>query len=163
MMCGMTKFHKEIRFTGDLAEVFAMLADKAFREKVAESAGAESWTVTVEQRGEGVKAVVDTSQSTAGFPGVAQKVLGSHFDIHQEEDWTSPTDGTMTVTIPGKPGSVRGTVTLHQDGAEVVQTVDADIKVSIPLVGGKVESLIGSAVGSVLKTQQRVGADWLAR
>lgn len=156
------KFHKEIRFTGDLETVFAMLADKAFREKVAETAGADTWQVTVEERGAGAHAVVDTSQSTAGFPGPAVKVLGSHFDIHQEEEWTSPTEGTMLVTIPGKPGSVHGTVTLRQVGSEVVQTVDADIKVGIPLVGGKIEKLIGSAVGSVLRTQESVGADWLA-
>jgi hypothetical protein len=42
-----------------------------------------------------------------------------------------------------------------------VQTVDAEIKVGIPLIGGKVEAIIGSALGRVLKIQQRVGGEWL--
>jgi hypothetical protein len=67
----------------------------------------------------------------------------------------------MRVTIPGKPGRVTGTVRLREDGAETVQTVDAEVKVSIPLVGGKVEKIICSALGHVLTVQQRVGADWL--
>ena len=34
------KFHKEFRFEAPLADVYAMLADPAFREKVAAQAGA---------------------------------------------------------------------------------------------------------------------------
>ena len=157
------KFLKEIRFPADRDTVFAMLADPAFREEVAREAGADTWDIDVTEVGDGIRATVDTSQSTQGLPSAAVKILGSSFDIAQEENWSSPTEGTLGVTIPGKPGSVKGTVSLREDGAETVQTVDAEIKVSIPLIGGKVEKIIGSALGSVLKTQQSVGADWLGR
>jgi len=156
------RFTKEIRFPGNAEAVAAMLTDKAFRERVAQEAGAASYSVVVEQTGEGVKSVVDTSQPTDGLPGVAAKFLGSSFDIHQEELWTTATKGLLTVTIPGKPGTVRGTVSLAEQGEETVQTVDAEIKVGIPLIGSKVEAIIGSALGRVLKIQQRVGGEWLA-
>ena len=37
-----------------------------------------------------------------------------------------------------------------------------DIKVRIPLVGGKLEGLIGDMLERALKTEQRVGRAWLA-
>ena len=40
------KFHKEFRFEAPLADVYAMLGDAAFREKVAAQAGADSYDVT---------------------------------------------------------------------------------------------------------------------
>ncbi|HEY3014257.1 MAG TPA: DUF2505 domain-containing protein [Nocardioides sp.] len=156
------KFTKEIRFPGSAEVVAAMLSDKAFRERVAQEAGAASYSVLVEETADGVRSVIDTSQPTDGLPGVAAKFLGSTFDIHQEEVWSSATSGRLTVSIPGKPGTVNGTVSLTEQGEETVQTVDAVIKVGIPLVGGKVETIIGSALGRVLKVQQRVGAEWLA-
>jgi len=156
------RFIKEIRFPGNAEVVVAMLTDKAFRERVAQEAGAASYSVVVEETGQGVKSVIDTSQPTDGLPGVAAKFLGSTFDIHQEEVWSSTTAGLLTVTIPGKPGTVNGTVSLAEHGKETVQTVHAEIKVGIPLIGGKVEAIIGSALGRVLKIQQRVGGEWLA-
>lgn len=155
------RFHKEIRFPAGHDAVWAMLADPAFRERVAQEAGAGAYDVSVRPQGDGMVATVRSTQSTDGLPSAATKVLGSSYDIEQEETWESPQAGTLRVSIPGKPGRVTGTVSLRGDGAETVQSVDAEVKVSIPLVGGKVEKIIGSALGHVLKVQERVGADWL--
>ena len=36
------------------------------------------------------------------------------------------------------------------------------MKVSLPLVGGKLEQLIADVLGSALRNEQRVGRAWLA-
>ena len=159
------KFHKEIRFEAPLAEVYAMLGDRAFREKVAAEAGAASYDVTVTPNGaDGFASVVETRQSSEDLPGVARKFLGDQYTIRQEETWAEPDEGALDVTIPGTPGMVGGVIALAEsaDGTATVQTVDADIKVKIPLLGGKVEKLIGQVLGNLLKLQGRVGNDWLA-
>ena len=74
----------------------------------------------------------------------------------------APSDAEFLVNIPGKPGQLRGTVTLTERGGETVKIVDGDIKVSIPLVGGKLEGLIGDLFRSALRAESRVGARWLA-
>ena len=43
------------------------------------------------------------------------------------------------------------------------ETVDLDIKVSIPLVGGKIEGLISDLLLKALKVENRVGRDYLSR
>jgi hypothetical protein len=81
----------------------------------------------------------------------------------QQESWTSATDADITVTIPGKPGEMTGTATLVESGGVTTETVDLTIKVSIPLVGGKIEGLISDLLLKALKVENRVGRDYLSR
>lgn len=155
------KFRKEIRFAAPVDEVYAMLVSPAFRERVAAEAGASSWDVQVTETSDGVRSLVESTAPTAGLPGFAKTVIGAQMSIRQEEIYRGH-DGTLAVTLPGKPGSLNGTITLTPDGTETVQTVTAEVKVSIPLVGGKIEKLIGQVMGNLLKLQGRVGAAWLA-
>lgn len=156
------RFAKEIRFPASVAEVHAMLVSREFREEVAAQAGASRWTVSVEETPAGILSVVDSAAPTADLPGFVRKVIGSEMPIHQEELYTSPTEGRLTVSMTGRPGSLTGTIRLAADGAETVQAVEADVKVAVPLVGGKLEKLICQVMGNLLKLQGRVGAEWLA-
>ena len=156
------RFSKAITFDAPPDVVFAMLSDPEFRMRCAAEAGADSYDATVTPNGDGIDATLDTEQSTQGLPGLARKFLGSTFALHQEEHWSSPSLGTMTVTVPNA-GSFHGTVSLAASGTGSVQTVEADVKVGIPLVGGKIEALVCSGIGHSVKIQQRVGADWLTR
>jgi len=157
------KFHKEIRFEAPLADVYAMLGDAAFREKVASEAGADSYDVTVTPNGaDGFASIVETRQSSKELPGLARKFLGDEYTIRQEEHWASENRAELDVTVTGKPGGTKGTPTLTPSGDGTVQTTEAEIKVGIPLLGGKVETLLGKVLGNLLKLQGRVGADWLA-
>ena len=157
------KFHKEFRFEAPLADVYAMLGEAAFREKVASQAGAESHDVSVTPDGaDGFATVVETQQSSRELPGIARKFLGDEYTIRQEEVWANPDEGALDVTIPGTPGVIGGVVSLAADGAATVQTVDVDIDVHMPLFGRKVEKFVGQVLGNLLKLQAEVGNDWLA-
>jgi hypothetical protein len=156
------KFHKEFRFEAPLADVYAMLADPAFREKVAAEAGAVSYEVTVTpDLADGFASVVETQQSSRDLPGIARKFLGDEYTIRQEETWAHPDEGALDVTIPGASGVIGGVVSLAADGEATVQTYDLDIDVHMPLLGRKVEKLVGQVLGNLLKLQGRVGNDWL--
>ena len=156
------RFEKSFELPGGVEDVRRVLDDPEFREEVAREAGATQVDVTVESHDDGsVMAVVDTRQPTTGMPSLATKFLGSELAIHQEEEWHSPAGATLVVTIPGQPGKVTGTVSLTESGGVTVQRVEADVKVSIPFVGGKIETLIGSVLGHVLKIQAARTAAWL--
>ena len=157
------KFHKEFRFEAPVADVYAMLGDAAFREKVASQAGADSHEVTVTPDGaDGFATVVETQQSSRELPGIARKFLGDEYTIRQEETWAHPDEGALDVTIPGASGVIGGVVSLAADGQATVQTYDLDIDVHMPLLGRKVEKLVGQVLGNLLKMQSTVGHDWLA-
>jgi len=106
---------------------------------------------------------IDQWQPTAGVPSVAKKIVGDKTNIVQEEDWSSLSQAALRVTIPGKPGDMSGTITLAEDGGTTTETVEMTIKVGIPLVAGKLETIISGLLLKALKTENRVGRDYLSR
>jgi hypothetical protein len=165
MMSGMKKLKHDLTYDAPASTVAAMLADPAFREEVVEAQhvlrpdvsvtgdpAAGSGTVQVEQ--------VQTAQ---GIPSFARKFVGDEIVIVQDETWTSPTGADLRVAIPGKPGKMVGTIRLTESGDTTTETVALDITVNIPLVGGKIEDLVSDMLLKALRTEQKVGRDYLSR
>lgn len=157
MMSAM-KFSHEIRYGASAADVYALLADQSFREEVCRAGGALEHDVSITPAGDGMKVVVDQTLPAAGIPSFATKFVGDRIQVIQTETWTSPTQADLELQIPGKPGHMRGTITLTESAGETVEAVAGDLKVSIPLVGGKLEGLIADLLRSALKSEQRVGS-----
>ena len=156
------RFGHRVTYDASPDEVYAMLADPAFRERVCTAMHATEYEVSVETDEAGMSVVVDQVQPAHGIPSFATKFVGDKIQIVQSETWSSPHHATLEVEIPGKPGHLKGEVTLKQDGAGSVETVTGEVKVHIPLLGGRLEKLIGDLLGAALDTEQRVGRAWLA-
>ncbi|MGZ4438130.1 MAG: DUF2505 domain-containing protein [Nocardioides sp.] len=156
------KIRHEMTYDATPAEVYAMLSETAFRERVCAAMHATELEVSIEQAGDGMSVVVDQTQPADGIPSFATKFVGDHIRIVQSESWTSPEKADLSVEIPGKPGHLRGTITLVGNGSGTTETVEGDVKVSIPLVGGKLEKLIGEMLVAALRKEQKVGRAWLA-
>ena len=156
------KFSHQMTYDAPPTEVRAMLADPAFREKVCAAMQATRHDVTVEESGSGMTVLVDQTQPADGIPAFAKKFVGDEIQIVQREEWRGATSSTLLVEIPGKPGALNGSIDLAADGAGTVETVVGDIKVKIPLIGGKLEGLIGELLTSALRAEERVGRAWLA-
>lgn len=155
-------FHYEMRYHAPIDEVYAMLGDKDFRERVCEAADTVRHEVTISEDGSGMTVDVDQVQPSHGIPSFAQKLVGHEIEVEQREVWSSPTDATLEVTIPGKPGHLKGTITLTEGDGVVVETVEAEVKVHIPMIGGKLERLIADLLESALRSEQKVGEAWLS-
>ena len=139
-----------------------MMADEAFREAVADYQRALRSTASVTDSGQVRSTRIEIVHGTEHVPGFARKFVGEEIPIVQEETWTSTTHADVLVTIPGKPGDMSGTINLAQVGEDVVQTVQLSVKVSIPLVGGKIEDLIVGLLRRALTAENKVGVKWLA-
>ena len=159
----MKKVSEELRYDGaTLEQVHEMLATPAFRERVCDSQGVVRHTVQIEGDGQGMTVTIDQIQEATGIPGFAKKFVGDEINLVQTEKWSDIEDGTVDVTIPGKPGQMTGTMTIRESGGTTTETVDMEIRVSIPLVGGKIESLIADLLRKALKAENRVGRQYLA-
>jgi hypothetical protein len=162
-MSGMaTRMTYDLTYEASLTDVGEMLMEPAFREQVCDAQGALRKSVTVGQDGAGMKVVIDTVLPATGIPGFAKKFVGDEINLVQTEKWSDIEDGTVDVTIPGKPGQMTGTMTIRESGGTTTETVDMEIRVSIPLVGGKIESLIADLLRKALKAENRVGRQYLA-
>ena len=157
------KIHQDMRYDGATPEqVHAMLADPAFREAVCEFTGFPKREVTIKPAGDGMHVTIDQHRPANEVPGFARKFVGDEINIVQDETWTSKTHGSLSVSIPVKPGQMSGTIQLVGDEAGTTEVVEVDVKVSIPLVGGKIADFIGDMLLKALRAENKVGRDWLA-
>ena len=153
----------DLTYDAPLADVAAMLADPAFREEVCAYQGVIRSSVDIEPDGDGFRARIEQVQAATGIPSFASKFVGDEIQIVQTERWASADRGDIAVEIPGKPGDMKGTAQLRESGGTTTETVDLTVKVGIPLVGGKLEGLIGDLLLKALRAENTVGREWLAR
>jgi uncharacterized protein YndB with AHSA1/START domain len=156
------KLRHEISYDAPLADVFEMLASPAFRERSAAAMGVISADVTIDRTGGGMEVRVDQVQPTEGVPSFAKKFAGKTTRAIQTESWDSPTGGTIAIETPGKPTSIKGTISLAEADGRTTETLDVEVKVKVPLIGGKLESLMADLVASGMDDEQKAGAAWLA-
>ena len=145
-----------------VADVDAMLMDPAFRERVCDAQGAIRKTVAITEEDGGVIVVVDQVQTGRGHPRLRQ-------EVRRRRD--QPRADRVVVRRrerPGRgrhPGQARRDDRDHQPlrvGGVTTERLEMTIKVNIPLVGGKIESLIADLLRKALKAENAVGRDYLA-
>ena len=157
------KFERVHEYPAPAADVLAMLLDPAFREAVCAAQDADHHTVSVSSDKPPATVEVRQRQDTSGVPGPARKVVGDAVETVQREEWESAERAHLDISIPGKPGHLRGRIELVDNGdGTSTERFDAEVKVNIPLVGGKLEGLIGKVLGSGLRREREVGLRWLA-
>jgi hypothetical protein len=160
------RIRHELVYEASPDEVYAMVRDPAFREEVCAAMAVVDQDISVEPTGadgtEGVRVRIDMTQQTQGIPAFARKVVGDRTRIVQTEIWLSPTTADLEVKIPGKPGHIRGRITLTLTGRGTVESFDGEATISVPLVGGRLEGLIEGLFTAGMDTEQAVGARWLA-
>ncbi len=155
------KFRKELPYDADPDAVFAMLADPAFRERVAAAQEVISADVRLTTSGNGFSLVSTQEQNTSGLPAIAKKIAGDSTTAVITEEWADASGGTVSITAPGKPTKADGTVSLRAAGAGTTQVVELDVKVKVPLLGGKLEQLMVDTIGEGYDVEHRVGVAWL--
>jgi hypothetical protein len=155
------KFRHELFYDASPAEVFEMLADPAFREKVGEALDVVSADIVLDRHGDGFTLTNDQVQRTEGLPSFARKFAGATTRVIQAEEWSSPSGGTLQIDAPGKPTTITGTIELVPEGSGTVELVELEIRAKVPLVGGKLESLMAEQVRNGMDTEREVGRAWL--
>jgi hypothetical protein len=100
------------------------------------------------------------------LPSVVRTVLSGNVTIERDERWTRQDSGRylgdVDVTIPGAPASATGAMRLRDlpDGSSEL-SVRADVRVSVPLIGGKIEGVVGEQVQRLLAAETAFTQTWL--
>jgi hypothetical protein len=136
--------------------VRTMIFDPTFREQVCEAQHATSRTVRIEGR----EVEIDYAQATDRVPSYAKKMVGDSIAVSQREQWTGD-EAAVEILIPGKPGRAHGRVSLIDAGGTTTQSVVLEVTAKVPLVGGKLESMIKDLLLKAFEREARVGQQWL--
>lgn len=160
MMSAM-KIRHEIRYDAAPDDVYAMLADPGFRQKSCDAMGVLSCDIRVEPGTDGMTVVIDQEQPTQGVPSFARKIAGDSTRAVQTEEWTSHTEATLTVRTPGKPTEIDGRLSLAADGAGTVETFEGEVRAKVPLIGGRLESVMADLFKAGMDKEHSAGVAWL--
>ncbi len=161
MMSAM-KIRHEIGYDADPADVYAMLADPAFRQKSCDAMGVLSCDIRIEPSDDKMTVVIDQVQPTQGVPTFAKAFTGDTTRAVQTEEWSDRTRATLFVRTPGKPAEIDGRLTLTADGSGTVETFEGEVRAKVPLVGGKLEALMADLFKAGMDKEHKAGIAWLA-
>jgi hypothetical protein len=102
------------------------------------------------------------------LPGLITQLHRGDLSIRREETWGPVTDRIATASLAGEvvgaPASLTGEATLSpiaESGGSRVE-FQITVHVRIPLIGGKLENMIGNHLTSVVEGEQRFTATWIA-
>jgi len=146
--------------------VYAVLTDEGFlRERLTAIGGRSVELVSYAGDQDGMKAVTRQGIDAQHLPGAVRKVAPGGMTIERTETWDGGGNGryrgTVDASVGGFPGSLRGNTALRTrtGGSELL--LDGTVKVSIPLLGGKIEDVIIEQVGRLLRLEAEFAIRWL--
>lgn len=164
------KIHREQAYGVDVETVFAAMTDRAFIEEKYAAIGHTGLQILENEPTDdgGHRTVTERQAEAQGIPDIAKKVFGSKQTIKQTEVWgPAAADGsrtsTWTVETKGAPASLKGGSTIKPDGDGSLLTIDGELKVSVPLIGGKIEGSLRPVLEEQIKAEMDFGVEWSKR
>ena len=162
------KTHQSYVLATDVEGAYSDLVDETYLREKATTLDHREFEILSREVAESGATVVTRKQVRADVPGFAKKFLAEWNTVTQTDVWgAAGADGsrlcTFTVDIKNTPATITGTLRLtpEDDAARVV--VDIDCKVGIPMVGGKIESLIMTELEKTAVAERQFGVDWLVK
>lgn len=145
--------------------MYAALVDEThLRDRLAALGGKDPELVAFTTTGTSTSYQLKQGVPADRLPSVARGLLGGDLVIDRAESWTEAGyAGTVEVTLNGVPGRLDGTITLADTASGSELTLTGQVKVGIPLMGGKLETLIAEQVALLLDKETEFTAEWLDR
>ncbi len=162
------KISGDLRFEADPATVYAMISDQAYVQEKNERTGGQNVEASVTDNGENGCEIVVSRDLPAEIPSFAKKFVGEKISTVQTDRWGPVNDdgsysAKFHVDFGKAPMVLDGTMSIEAEGDSSVLRVNADIKASVPLVGGKLEGVAAEQFERAVRKEQEIGIDWLSR
>ncbi len=137
--------------SGDVERVFAILTSTQWATTKAGRFRDDSRVVQREERPDGGVLLAVSRELPDGVPGFLERFLPKDGRVLETFEWASPDGdgtrrGTWKADIPGDPARLGGTMRLDPTPGGSRYTIEGEVKVGLPLVGGKAEGFIGDMV-----------------
>jgi hypothetical protein len=160
------RYHGTMHFDVAPDVVFAAQVDPRYVIWKHENMAAFDVSADVREDGSGIT-ISSSRKLPAEIPSAAKRFVGEHITIEEVHVWSHPeTDGRrhgkVTASFGGAPMSVDGTLELRADGVGSVLDVVIHSKANVPLVGGKLEQVVGDQFMRALRKEQQIAPRWFS-
>ncbi|MEZ5320956.1 MAG: DUF2505 domain-containing protein [Microthrixaceae bacterium] len=113
-----------------------------------------------------LRIVITREVEVDGIPGFAKKFIKPRNTMVSTDEWNDLGDGTYGGTFvldtKGVPVQISGRTRLEPKGQQTEYTIVLDIKVNVPLVGGKLADFSKGIALRQLDEEFAIGDEWLA-
>jgi hypothetical protein len=148
-------------------EVYATMVDPEYlRARLERIGGPGAGLLEHSADVQGARYLLRLGLDAKDLPSVVRSVLPGDLTIERNERWTRQDSGRylgeVDVTIMGAPATAAGGMRLRDlpDGGSELN-VRADVRVSVPLIGGKIEGVVGEQVQRLLAAETAFTETWL--
>lgn len=152
-------------FAYPAARVHAVLTDEEFvRARLAKIGGRSSELVSIDVTGPTSRVVLRQGIDAEHLPSIVKRVTSGGVTIERVETWTlagGAYTGTVDASVSGVSGSLQGRTELADAGTSSQLVLVGQVKVGIPLVGGKIEAVIAEQLAKLLSAEDRFTVKWL--
>ncbi len=163
------KLVAEFQYPAEPDDVFAMLTDTDFQSHKCIENGSVSYEVDITEHKNGgatIKTIRVMPMDKA--PDYVRAIVGHRLTVDEIDEWGPPAadgsrKGTISVTIEGAPVKVSGTLYLARKGGGTVNGIDANVKASVPFLGGKIEKAVEPVLQAALRVEKREADLWIER
>lgn len=152
------KFTHRAEYPATADEVWAVMSSQDFQNAKCEATTSGDWSSNVSTAGDKTRIISERVLPTDDLPDIARTFVGPTLTIAEVQVWGPPAaDGTRTgelqVQIKGAPMTLKGSVRLSPTAAGSVQEIDGELKVSVPLIGGKLEKAASDPLMFAARTE----------
>jgi hypothetical protein len=154
-------------FSFPAEQVYATVTDEDYlRQRLSEIGGVDSELVSRTADNGTVRIVMRQGIDPDDLPGIVKRVVPDGVLIERSESWTAegggpPYTATMEASVRGIKGTVSGTTKIADSGQGSEQTTTGEVDIDIPLVGGKIESVIAEQLRELLEVEAQFTKRWL--
>lgn len=134
------------------------ITSERWPEAIARELHDDSRVLSREQTPSGGVQLAHSRELPDGVPGFLLKFLPKDGRVTQTDIWDAPgsdgsRQGRWQVTLAGAPAELSGTQSVLTDGDGCVWAIEGTVKVSVPVIGGKIESYLAEMLEKLTKHQ----------
>lgn len=154
------RFSSSFDAPADVETLYGVLTAPDWAATKSARLGDDSKVVRREVAGGGAVTMVVSRRLPAGVPGFLQRFLPSDQRVTTTDVWGPLVDGdrrgTWSADIAGAPAKLGGQMWIAPSDGGSRYTIEGEVTVSVPLIGGKAESFIAEQVVKLAGTEAEV-------
>lgn len=161
-----SRIEHRAEFADGVAEVLAAYADEAaLRARLAELGGKHATLQEHQRTAGGVRYKLLQGIGAEQLPQAVRTLHKGDLIVHREQTFEPDGDGYSGVTtagVNGVPGEITARTAITPHGEGTLLHTSGEVKIRMPLVGGKLEGVVAEQVTNLLEMEAKFASKWLA-
>ncbi|WP_414936108.1 DUF2505 domain-containing protein [Amycolatopsis sp. cmx-11-51] len=153
-------------FAADLASAWdAVASEAALRARLEQIGGDNAELLEYVPAEDGVRYRLRQGISSDKLPSAVRTLHRGDLVVEREQTWRSSGagyTGNATASVQSVPGEITAKTSLTGEGEQTTLVNSGQVKVRLPFVGGKLETVIAEQVTKLLEREAEFVAKWLA-